>query len=103
MEWSLQGNPVEVRPEILCVGESHDWSVGFFMANGRTGSYNEVPQTYKKKFFRYHYGAKHSQQGKYVASSGTCNGDSGGPLFRTENDGGKKSYVVEGKPSLALV
>ena len=29
---------------------------------------------------RFHYGAKHTKYG-YVTSAGTCNGDSGGPLY----------------------
>ena len=46
---------------------------------------NHKGKQFHKKFLKFHYGAKHSHiegnDHSYVASAGTCNGDSGGPVM----------------------
>merc|ERR1712029_55281 len=61
---------------------------------------NHKGKQFHKKFLKFHYGAKHSHiegnDHSYVASAGTCNGDSGGPLFRSENGKNIVTGVVSG-------
>ena len=105
LDWSTN-NRVQVRPEILCVGKIHQWKVETYYLS-KKGKFMLIPKNHKgkqfhKKFLKFHYGAKHSHiegnDHSYVASAGTCNGDSGGPLFRSEN--GKN--IVTGKMKFFL-
>ena len=64
-----------------------------------------------KKYVRKHHYGEHLGFGGYVASAGTCYGDSGGPLYQEQIDSrtGRKKYIVTGKhhlvkpPSLVVI
>ena len=87
--------PPLYRPQILCVGDVYKWKVGVWQKNHN--SYSKVEGPRKEQLLRkYHYGYKVDPKG-YVASIGTCSGDSGGPLYMTQFDKSfKEQYVVTG-------
>jgi len=72
----------QVKPEILCVARTNEWSETLWEKS--YGGYRQVPA--RRPATR--YGTT-----KYVASVGTCKGDSGGPSFIEEEVG---RYVVTG-------
>ena len=93
------------RPQILCVGDIYPWKIGTWIlkSNGRKfkKSDNIIFQRVTEKRSRsylekFHYGAKESLEG-YVASSGTCSGDSGGPLYVSQHQDTSRKYVVIGR------
>ena len=73
--------PVKYRPEILCVGKQYKWNVGIWYTRD-SWNYQRVTRKdhYDTILRRFHYGASKDPTG-FVTSAGTCNGDSGGPLF----------------------
>ena len=73
---------VDVRPEILCVAKTEKWKVS-------------VWQKTRHGYTKVNNGRSAMRYGSdsYVASVGTCKGDSGGPVFVQE--GGR--YVVTGQ------
>jgi len=77
---SLDAKP-EVKPEILCIAQIHDWKEESWKET--SNGFEKVPKEGKTE----RYG-----QTSYVASPGTCKGDSGGPVF--VRDGNK--FVVTG-------
>ena len=84
-------------PKILCIGQIGKWSVGVFEKKDK--SFKKVPDDQHDQMMReHHYGEKHEKKYKgYVYSSGTCKGDSGGPIFTTEKDeSGGLHYIVTG-------
>ena len=88
---------VKVMPEILCVADTFPWKVAVWENKG--GQFKKVTGSKSKEYLKkYHYGAKYAPEG-YVASAGTCRGDSGGPLYITENNlsTSNKSYIVLGR------
>ena len=86
---------MKYKPQILCVGQFFKWNVDIWLDKGN-GIYSRVSSKSKKLkstiLQKFHYGAKYDPVG-YVTSAGTCNGDSGGPLY-VETSPGK--YVVTG-------
>jgi len=71
----------EVRPEIICISEIHDWREEFWKEtkNGfEKGPQEDTPERYGMT--------------SYVASPGTCKGDSGGPVFVKDGN----NFVVTG-------
>ena len=93
---STQNGQVEHMPRVLCVADTFPWKVK--VLEEVRGKFREVGGSkYQEYLQRYHYGVKHSPNG-YVASIGTCRGDSGGPLYMTETmSNGKNNYVVTGQ------
>ena len=88
---------VKVMPKILCVADTFPWKVAVWENKG--GQFKKVSRSKSQEYLKkYHYGAKYAPEG-YVASAGTCRGDSGGPLYITENNlsTSKKSYIVLGR------
>ena len=83
---------------MLCVANEYDWRVAIYRKNAQGGfdmiedddpSYNKL----KKK----HYGIKEGlNEWGYVASAGTCSGDSGGPLYVSDSDQSVVTGVVSG-------
>ena len=81
-------------PRILCVVDRYDWNIDIWSTDGRGGYWRvEDPAEYNLYLQRHHYGAKYSPGG-YMASPGTCMGDSGGPLYIKTGPG---RYVLTGK------
>ena len=81
-------------PRILCVVDRYDWNIDIWSTDGRGGYWRvEDPAEYNLYLQRHHYGAKYSPGG-YMASPGTCMGDSGGPLYLKTGPG---RYVLTGK------
>ena len=91
---TLQDNFKGYWPRILCVADRYDWNIDIWSTDGR-GGYGRVedPAEYNLYLQRHHYGAKYSPGG-YMASPGTCMGDSGGPLYLKTGPG---RYVLTGK------
>ena len=98
LERSLRfGNKTSYRPKILCVGKVHHWNTDVWGLNNHifmnwTG-YGNIDEIVRK----HHYGERLGFGG-YVASAGTCSGDSGGPVYQEQIDivAGKIKYVVTG-------
>ena len=86
---------MKYKPHILCVGHFFKWNVDIWIDKGN-GIYSRVSSKSKKLkstiLQKFHYGAKYDPVG-YVTSAGTCNGDSGGPLYVEPSPG---KYVVTG-------
>jgi len=96
LKWSFQYGEVKHKPLILCVGKIYDWSTGVWVKEGK--SYRRVAPDKTDKLMReFHFG-ENLGLGGYVASAGTCSGDSGGPLYVEELDWqtGNTKYVVNG-------
>ena len=73
------------------MGDIFPWKVGVWTSEG--SQFKKVEEVETMSYLtKYHYGAKQSPEG-YVASSGTCSGDSGGPLYVSKDD---KKYVIIG-------
>ena len=90
LEMSLKS--VAHRPKILCVGKIWSWNVDVWTVI--RGKYRKVVNKRRSVNFlkRLHYGVKFAPDG-FVASAGTCNGDSGGPLYRVT---GPRVFTVTG-------
>ena len=90
LEMSLKS--VAHRPKILCVGKIWSWNVDVWTVI--RGKYRKVVNKRRSENFlkRLHYGVKFAPDG-FVASAGTCNGDSGGPLYRVT---GPRVFTVTG-------
>ena len=93
-----EGKTVKYMPKILCVGQVGEWSIDVYQQNGKKFQKKSSKQAHHD-INQHHYGAKYeSEYAGYVYSSGTCKGDSGGPIYQTEQDESKKPiYVVTGK------
>ena len=98
LDRSLSSGGVLYRPKILCIGKMNHWSTDIWEKSGNQAfvhlnDTNERDQLIK----RHHYG-EYLGFGGYVASAGTCSGDSGGPVYQEETDpeSGNKTYVVTG-------
>ena len=99
---------VSYKPKILCVGRVHHWSTDVWRMQG--DKFYKLSGKTKKYVRKHHYG-EHLGFGGYVASAGTCYGDSGGPLYQEQIDSrtGRKKYIVTGKhhlvkpPSLVVI
>ena len=97
LEFSLRETEgkVKYKPKILCVGQFFKWNVDIWLDKGN-GIYSRVSSKSKRLkstiLEKFHYGAKYDPVG-YVTSAGTCNGDSGGPLYVKTISG---KYVVTG-------
>ena len=74
---------MEVRPKILCVVRQEKWKEAAWQKTG--DGYQEMR---RGSGVHMRYGS-----GGYVASVGTCKGDSGGPVFVEESG----RYVVTGQ------
>ena len=85
---------VEVIPKILCIGNVNKWKTDVWTSDGyRFKKYYGNSEDVVR---RNHYG-EYLGFGGYVSSAGTCNGDSGGPVYQEETDHyGKKKYIVTG-------
>ena len=70
LNMSLNWQEVPVRPQILCVAETNKWQEEHWQKTG--GEYKHMKQLGPVTRFG---------MTSYVASVGTCNGDSGGPSF----------------------
>jgi len=95
LETSLYLDTVKYKPEILCVGDIFKWKVALYE---RKNGFRKIPEDEGEKFLRTnHYGMRLNPEG-YVASAGTCAGDSGGPLYTHELDfkQHKRRYIVTG-------
>ena len=92
---ATQDGQVEQMPRVLCVADNFPWKVR--VMEEVKGKYMEVTGSKSEQYLqKYHYGVKYAPNG-YIASIGTCRGDSGGPLYMTETkSNGKKNYVVTG-------
>ena len=92
---ATQNGQVERMPRVLCVADTFPWKVR--VMEEVEGKYKEVSENKTQEFLqKYHYGVKYAPKG-YIASIGTCRGDSGGPLYMTEAmSNGKNNYVVTG-------
>ena len=78
------------------MADTFPWKVAVW--ENKQGKFKKVKVSKSQEYLKkYHYGVRYSPNG-YVASAGTCRGDSGGPLYMTETDLGntKKSYIVTG-------
>eukprot|EP00091_Calanus_sinicus_P002228 TRINITY_DN1226_c0_g1_i9.p1 TRINITY_DN1226_c0_g1~~TRINITY_DN1226_c0_g1_i9.p1 ORF type:complete len:512 (-),score=117.34 TRINITY_DN1226_c0_g1_i9:229-1764(-) len=99
---SLPHGTVEWLPKILCVGKINLWSTAVWNYNKYTGSYENVEDVDKvdKLVSKHHFGDAMGLGG-YIASPGTCSGDSGGPMYQEEKHWryGSKKYVVTGSVS----
>merc|ERR1719222_653123 len=84
VDTSLQ-DKTEVRPRILCVAQEHHWKEDVYKKEGRSSSvsYRKVMSGKTERF----------GTTSYLASVGTCRGDSGGPSFVEET---KNRFVVTG-------
>jgi len=78
---SFMYGSVDIRPEILCVGYEFSWREENWKLT--SSGYRKVKPISKPV----RYGSP-----TYVTSAGTCNGDSGGPVFVKEGD----HFVVTG-------
>merc|ERR1712226_975049 len=84
LEDSFPNGQVKIRPKILCVGQFLPWKEEVWQGQG--GKFRKVSSNQPAE----RYGMTH-----YVTSAGTCNGDSGGPVFQKEGD----HFVVTGATS----
>merc|ERR1712215_544919 len=84
LEDSFPRGKVKIRPKILCVGRYLPWKEEVWQQQGT--KYRKVESNGPAE----RYGTTH-----YVTSAGTCNGDSGGPVFLKEGD----KFVVTGATS----
>jgi len=90
LKGSLDG-PVKVYPKILCIGGLKKFKYSVWMKNS-ANSYKQFPQS------SYHHKLELLKGSNiYVHSVGTCNGDSGGPVFIKNQFDNK--YVVLGTVS----
>ena len=97
LQWSFPYGSVKHKPLILCVGKIKDWSAGVWVKK-KGKSYRQLgPNKADKLIRKYHFG-EHLGFGGYVASAGTCSGDSRGPLYVEEVDWqtANTRYVVNG-------
>ena len=78
LDLSLGGTEPEVMPKILCIGKMEKIKAQVWQHKG--SSYEELSGDEKKKALEGHF-ANTLKTGFYVRSAGTCNGDSGGPVF----------------------
>ena len=70
---------MKFRPKILCITKQFKWNVDVWTASPI--GYTHIQKDQKHDLLmRYHYGAKYSPDG-FFSSPGTCNGDSGGPIY----------------------
>ena len=77
------------------MGDKYPWKVGVWTSEG--GQFKKIKEGDTVSYLtKYHYGAKQSSEG-YVASAGTCSGDSGGPLYVSQDFENKNKYVVIGE------
>jgi len=99
----------EVRPRILCVAQQHHWKEDVYKketVKPVSGINRQNPPKYQLGSENVHYRKVSGQERSetiekttrfgstsYVASVGTCHGDSGGPSFVEESKG---RYVVTG-------
>ena len=94
---SLPHGTVEWLPKILCVGKINLWSTGVWDYNKYTGSYEnvDVEEEVDEMVHKYHFGDAMGLGG-YIASPGTCSGDSGGPMYQVEKHWHYKNnkYIV---------
>jgi len=90
LDKSLQAE-VEVRPKILCIGYVRPLQYEAWKETSN-GSYRKISQRVKHKL-----GARTGMENFYITSAGTCNGDSGGPVF--VKDDRTLKYVVLGAVS----
>lgn len=99
LEKSFRYGPVSYRPKILCVGRMKHWSTDVWSMHGN--KFNRMKGNTEETVRKYHYG-EHLGFGGYVASAGTCSGDSGGPVYQEQTDSftGNKKYVVTGNSLL---
>jgi len=96
LKTSVHLDRVKHKPEILCVADYFKWKVALYK-NDHNG-FKKIEGVVRDKFLRAnHYGMHLNPEG-YVASAGTCAGDSGGPLYNHELDlkSYEKRYVVTG-------
>jgi len=88
---------VDHTPKILCIGNVNKWKTDVWTMRGR--SFKKYSGNREKAVRRHHYG-EYLGFGGYVSSAGTCNGDSGGPVYQEETDDtGNKKYIVTGAVS----
>ena len=80
---SLNHRNVTHLPEVLCVAETFPWKVGVWRKT--SGRFKQIKRKKTQILLEHHYGVKYAPKG-YVASVGTCRGDSGGPLYVKEYD-----------------
>ena len=87
---SLPENVI-VWPKILCVGLIKKWGTEVWqkMASG----YEKVPPKKAQTIIADNHYGEYLGIGGYIASAGTCSGDSGGPMFQKEED----RYIVTGR------
>ena len=91
---SLGHKNVSHTPEVLCVAERFPWKVGVWKQNQE--KFEQVKRNVTKILKAHHYGVKHAPKG-YIASVGTCRGDSGGPLYVKEYDADLNTkYIIAG-------
>ena len=64
----------------------------------RGNKFNKMSGNTEDYVRRHHYG-EHLGFGGYVASAGTCHGDSGGPVYQEQRHSrtGKIKHIVTGK------
>merc|ERR1719369_45277 len=98
LEKSFRYGPVSYRPKILCVGRVNHWSTNVWGMQGK--KFNRISLNTENTVKRRHYG-EYLGFGGYVASPGTCSGDSGGPVYQEQIDPrtGRTKYVVTGAVS----
>ena len=67
--------------------------------------YERVPSQHASDIIKRHHFGEYLGFGGYVASAGTCKGDSGGPMYQIEIDplSGQKKYIVTGENTNDLV
>jgi len=98
LEKSFPFGGVSHRPKILCVGKIHHWSTDVWGMKGN--KFNKITGNTEHYVKRYHYG-EHLGFSGYVASAGTCSGDSGGPVYQVQKNRrtGRAKYIVTGAVS----
>ena len=95
LETSFHYGTVSYSPKILCVGRLNHWSTDVWGMQGQ--KFNRMSVNTEKTVKRRHYG-EYLGFGGYVASAGTCSGDSGGPVYQEQIEPitGSTRYVVTG-------
>ena len=94
---SLPYGEVKYKPKILCVGKVKSWNTEVWKATN--SNYIKLGEKEAEKLISKHHFGEHLGFGGYVASAGTCRGDSGGPIYQKEvdpNSGKVLKHIITG-------